>query len=171
MWKCNWAPSSQKSWLRHCKPMCISPHIDNLQTFVIEGSIGLYPLVLLGFLYIQLKLHDHGCRVVTVIWKPFHFCISRFCQSLDIRSSLINTCATFFLLSYMKTGYPALYILLPARVWSPNGSHKMFWRVRRGGTVYYCSLHNIIVLAKLCCPRHKYCMHKTIYIYFIQLLC
>ena len=108
------------------KPMCISPHIDKLHSFVIEGSIGLYPLVLLSFLYIQLKLHDHGCRVVTAIWKPFHFCISRFRQSLDIKSSLIDTFATFFLLSYMKTGFAAFYILLPTRVWSPNGSHKMF---------------------------------------------
>ena len=108
------------------KPICISQHVGNLQMFAIEGSIGLYPLVLLGFLYIQLKLHDCGCRVVTAIWKPFHVCTSRFRQSLDIRSSLIDTFATFFLLSYIKTGFATFYILLLTRVWSPNGSYEIF---------------------------------------------
>ena len=108
------------------KPICISPYVSNLQSAAIDGSIGLYPLVLLSLLYIQLKLHDRGCRVVTTLWKPFHFCVSRFRQSLDIRSSLIDTFATFFLLSYMKTGFAAFYILIPTRVWSSNGSHKMF---------------------------------------------
>ena len=49
------------------KPICISPHVGNLHSAVIEGSIGLYPLVLLRLLYIQLKLHDRGCRVVTLL--------------------------------------------------------------------------------------------------------
>ena len=64
--------------------------------------------------------------IVTAIWKPFHVCTSHFRQSLDIRSSLIDTFATFFLLSYIKTGFATVYILLLTRVWSPNGSYEIF---------------------------------------------
>ena len=120
--------------------ICISPHITSLQSFAIDGSIGLYPLVLLCVLYSIVKLHDRGNRVFATLWKPFHILLSRFRQKLTLKSSLIDTFATFILLSYIKIGITAFYILTPTQLWSPDGSYK--WVVYYDpSTEYFGSSH------------------------------
>ena len=78
------------------KPTCISPSITTTQSYIIEEAIGLYPLVLLVVLYSFVTLRDRGCRVIVKIWKPFHFLLSRFQSKLNLKTSLIDTFATFF---------------------------------------------------------------------------
>ena len=107
------------------KPTCISPSITTTQSYAIGGAIGLYPLVLLVVLYSFVTLRDRGCRVIVKIWKPFHFLLSRFQNKLNLKTSLIDTFATFLLLSYMKIGFAAFYILTPTLVWSPDGSYRL----------------------------------------------
>ena len=115
--------------------ICISPHITSLQSAAIEGSIGLYPLVLLCVLYSVVKLHDRGSRVFVALWKPFHILLSRFRQKLNLKSSLIDTFATFILLSYIKIGITAFYILTPTQLWSPDGSYE--WVVYYDPSIVY----------------------------------
>ena len=107
------------------KPTCISPSITAMQSYIIEVTIGMYPLVLLVVLYLLVRLRDREYRVIVKIWKPFHFLLSRFQSKLNFRTSLIDTFATFLLLSYMKIGFTAFYVLTPTLVWSPNGSHTL----------------------------------------------
>ena len=107
------------------KPTCISPSITTTQSYAIEGAIGLYPLVLLVVLYSFVTLHDRGCRIFVKIWKPFHFLLSRFQNKLNLKTSLIDTFASFLLLSYMKIGFAAFYVLTPTPVWSPDGSYRL----------------------------------------------
>ena len=120
---------------------CISPHIKNLHQAAIDGSIGLYPLFFLAILSILVRMYKKGCRVIVVVWKPIHFCLSRFRRRLDLRTSLINTFATFMLLSYTKIGYAAMNILTPTRVWTPNGSYQ--WAVFHDPSVKYFGLSHI----------------------------
>ena len=115
--------------------ICISPHITSLQSAAIEGSIGLYPLVLLCVLYSVVKLHDRGSRVFVMLWKPFHILLSRFRQKLNLKSSLIDTFATFILLSYTKICITAFYILTPTQLWSPDGSYE--WVVYYDPSIAY----------------------------------
>ena len=115
--------------------ICISPHITNLQSAAIDGSIGLYPLVLLCVLYSVVKLHDRGSRVFVMLWKPFHILLSRFRQKLNLKSSLIDTFATFILLSYIKISITAFYILTPTQLWSPDGSYE--WVVYFDPSIVY----------------------------------
>ena len=121
--------------------ICISPHITNIQSAAIEGSIGLYPLVLLCVLYSVVKLHDRGSRVFATLWKPFHILLSRFRQKLNLKSSLIDTFATFILLSYIKISITAFYILSPTQLWSPDGSYE--WVVYYDPSIVYFSLSHI----------------------------
>ena len=107
------------------KPTCISPSITATQSYIIEEAIGLYPLVLLVVLYSFVTLRDRGRRVIVKIWTPFHFLLSRFQSKLNLKTSLIDTFATFFLLSYMKIGFTAFYVLTPTPVWSADGSYRL----------------------------------------------
>ena len=110
-------------------PTCISPTITATQSYFIEVAISVYPLVLLVVMYAFVTLRDRGCRVIVKIWKPFHFLISRFQSKLNIKTSLIDTFATFLLLSYMKIGFTALYVLTPTALYSPDGSYRsvLYW--------------------------------------------
>ena len=104
-------------------PICISPNVTNLQSAAVEGIIGLYPLLLIGVLFILVKLHDSHCSIIVRLWKPMHMLLLRFRSRLNLTTSLIDTFATLILLSLMKIGFAACYILTPTRVWSPNGSY------------------------------------------------
>ena len=115
--------------------LCISPSITNLQSAAIEGCIGLYPLTLLVFLYTLMTLHDRGYGIAIKVWRPFHWCLSRLRSKLAIKSSLIDTFATFYLLSCMKLGFAAFYILSPTRIWSPSGT--VTWAVYYDPSVQY----------------------------------
>ena len=107
------------------KPTCISPSITATQSFIVQGMIGLYPLLFIVMMYSFVTLRDRGCRVIVKIWNPFHFLLSHFQNKLNIKTSLIDTFATFLLLSYMKIGFTAFYVLAPTLVWSPDGSYKL----------------------------------------------
>ena len=104
-------------------PKCISPHINFLHVCLIDGAIGLYPLVLVAVLYTFVTLRDRGCKIIVQMWKPFHFLLARFRSRINLKTSLVDTFATLLLLSYVKIGYPSIYALTPIRLWSPNGSH------------------------------------------------
>ena len=104
-------------------PKCISPHINFLHASLIDGAIGLYPLVLVAVMYTFVTLRDRGCKIIIQMWKPFHYLLARFQSRINLKTSLVDTFATLLLLSYMKIGYAAFYILAPTRLWSPDGSY------------------------------------------------
>ena len=104
-------------------PKCISPHINFLHASIIDGAIGLYPLVLVAVMYTFVTLRDRGCKIIIQIWKPFHYLLARFQSRINLKTSLVDTFATLLLLSYMKIGYAAIYVLTPTRLWSPDGSY------------------------------------------------
>ena len=112
-------------------PECISPGINTLQSKMIDAMIGLYPLMMLILLYTLVALRDRGFRVAIAIHRLF----SRLRSSLNLRSSLIDTFATFYLLSYMKIGFAGLYVLAGTRVWSPDGSY--VWAVYADPSIAY----------------------------------
>ena len=104
-------------------PESISPHINFLHASLIDGAIGLYPLVLVAVLYTFVTLRDRGCKIIVQMWKPFHYLMARFQSRINLKTSLVDTFATLLLLSYVKIGYAALYVLAPTRLWSPDGSY------------------------------------------------
>ena len=104
-------------------PKCISPHVNFLHASLIDGAIGLYPLMLVAVLYTFVTLRDRGCKIIIQMWKPFHYLMARFQSRINLKTSLVDTFATLLLLSYMKIGYAAIYVLTPTRLWSPDGSY------------------------------------------------
>ena len=81
---------------------CISSDLTTLHTLALEYVVALYPLVLTVVIYLCIEMHDRGVRVVVCVWRPFHACFTRFRRRWDPKGSVINTFATFLLLSYSK---------------------------------------------------------------------
>ena len=81
---------------------CISSDMTTLHTLALEYIVAVYPLLLTLVIYVCVEMYDHGVRVVVCVWRPFCVCFTRFRRRWNPKGSVINTFATFLLLSYSK---------------------------------------------------------------------
>ena len=81
---------------------CISNDMTTLHVLALEYIVAVYPLLLTLVIYICVEMYDRGVRVVVFVWRPFHVCFARFRRRWNPKGSVINTFATFLLLSYSK---------------------------------------------------------------------
>ncbi len=51
----------------------------------------------------DLYLYRTTCRVIILLWRPFHKCLARLKKSINPRSSVIRAFTTFMTLSFSKT--------------------------------------------------------------------
>ena len=77
-------------------------HVSTLEAFALEACVAVYPLILICLSYFLIELYDHNVRLLVFIWKPFRFVFRQFRENWDIRTSVIDSFSTFFLLSYVK---------------------------------------------------------------------
>ena len=80
---------------------CLHPKMTTIQALALDYVLAIYPLALLGVVFVFVELHDRGCRLTLCLWKPFHHFFSHFRRQWDIRTSLVDAFATLLLLSYM----------------------------------------------------------------------
>ena len=101
---------------------CVGHHLHTL-SFVALGYISaFYPLVLTVAIYCLMRLHQKGCRPVVVAWRPFHSYFVSFKRRFftdDV--TLIDTFATFLLLSYSKILLVSLKLLQPMTYYTVLG--------------------------------------------------
>jgi hypothetical protein len=76
--------------------------VDTLTAIALEACVAVYPLFLMIVSYCLIELYDRNIRCIVVIWRPFHSVFHLFREKWDIRTSVIDSFATFFLLSYVK---------------------------------------------------------------------
>ena len=81
---------------------CISSDMSTLYMLALEYIVAVYPLLLTLVIYVCIEMYDSGFRVVVYVWRPFHVCFTRFRRRWNPKGSVINTFATFLLLSYSK---------------------------------------------------------------------
>ena len=82
-------------------PFCV-PHQNVFSLILLVYIIAAYPLFLLIVLFILIELYSRNFMILVWLWKPFRLCYRHFQRQWDIRSSIIDAFATFFLLSYVK---------------------------------------------------------------------
>ena len=112
---------------------------DTLQTLSLDFLVGAYPLLLLVVTYFLIGLHDRKFKVVVILWKPFGRLFGLFRKQWEIRTSLIDAFATFFLLSSVKFLSVSYDLLVPMRVYQLNstGGHNYTFRLYYDPTVPY----------------------------------
>ena len=123
-------------------PFCLHPKLTTIQALAMDYLIAVYPLALLGLVYLLVELHDYGCRPIVWLWKPFQYCFARFRRQWDIKTSLIDSFATFLLLSYVKFLSVSVDLLLPTTVYNIHGEQlpKMYLYYD-GSTEYFGREH------------------------------
>ena len=100
---------------------CVSPRLEALHILVIEYIAAFYPLALIGFTYLCIKLHDRNFRLIVWLWSPFERCFSRFRRWRNTSTSIIDAIAAFLLLSYSKMIVVSLSLLTPTAEKNDSG--------------------------------------------------
>ena len=129
--------------------------IGILPTLALDYVIAVYPLLLMITTYLLIVLYDKNYRAATVMWRPFRFLFYLLKSNWDIRTSLIDSYATFFLLSYVKFLTVSLDLLVPTKVYHLHGDHYnhtlgLFYAA---DTTYFGNEHlpyGILAIAVLC---------------------
>ena len=113
-------------------PFCLHPETTTLQILALDYIIAVYPLVLLVVVYLFVKLHD-STFIVIYLWRPFRRCFLYFRKDWNVKTSLIDSFATFLLLSYVKFLSVSFDLLTPVHVTVLNidgktlSKHHLYW--------------------------------------------
>ncbi len=93
-----------------------------LATLALDIAVGVYPLLLMILSYIMIRLYDRNSLPLNTIWRPFRRFLGSLRTNWDIRTSVIDSYATFFLLSNMKLLSACFDLLVPIQVYQLNTS-------------------------------------------------
>ena len=94
-----------------------------LPTLALDYAIAVYPLLLMIITFLLIFLYDRNYRVITIMWRPFRVLFSYYRRKWDIRTSVIDAYATFFLLSNVKFLSVSFDLLVPVRVYELHQDH------------------------------------------------
>ena len=82
---------------------CVSEHLSTLDVVALGYISAFYPLLLTVLVYTLIKLHQKGCKLIIMAWRPFHRCTVLFKRNILMDNlSLTDTLATFMVLSSSK---------------------------------------------------------------------
>ena len=101
-------------------------NVTTLQALALDYLIAFYPFLLIIFSYMIIRLYDSKVSVIVMIWRPFRALLSNFRKSLDVRTSIIDSFATFFLLSFVKVLSVSSDLLIPTQIYQLGSNTSTF---------------------------------------------
>ena len=108
----------------------ICMEINILQILALDLAVGIYPLLLMGLTYLLIDLYDRNFTPLVITWKPFRAFFGLFQKNLDIKTSLIDAFATFFVLSNVKFLTVSFDLLTPVQVYQLNSTKNLTTSLR-----------------------------------------
>ena len=97
-------------------------HVSTLEALALDYVVAVYPIILITISYVLIELYDHNIRCIVYLWKPFYWMLSFFRRNWNIRTSVIDSSATFFLLLYIKILSVSSDLLMFTSVYNLNGT-------------------------------------------------
>ena len=104
--------------------------VTTLQALALDYLPAFYPYVLILFSYLLIRLYDRKVSCIVRAWNPFRKLLYCFRTSWDVRTSVIDSFATFFLLSYVKILSVSTDLLLPTQIYqlgSNRSTHGLYY--------------------------------------------
>ena len=83
-------------------PFCVSNNLTNMQGLLLEFVYVSYPILLIIFTWICVKLHARNFKPLVFIRKPFHKIFVRLQKSWDPTASIVHSFSTFTMLYSAK---------------------------------------------------------------------
>ena len=104
--------------------ICIN--VIPLHTLALDYLVAIYPMLLIGIVYIIVELHGSGFRPVLYMWRPFHRFFARFRRKWGIQTTIMDAFVTFFILSTTKLFDVSFTLLVGIRVFTPDGKYSWY---------------------------------------------
>ena len=101
-------------------------NVTTLQALALDYVVALYPFLLILFSHVIIRLYDSHVHCMIVMWRPFRALLAVIRESMDIRTSIIDSFATFFLLSYVKVLSVTSDLLIPTRIYKLGSNISTF---------------------------------------------
>ena len=90
---------------------CLHPELSVFQKRSLRYIKALYPFLLIFITYILVTAYDRGCRALVWLWRPFKKCALSYRKNWNIHTSLVETFATFVILSSVMVMHTSLSLL------------------------------------------------------------
>ena len=103
---------------------------DTLQTLALDLAVGMYPFILMILTYLLIELYDRNFRPLVIIWRPFRALFGMIHRNLMIRTSLIDSFSTFFLLTNVKFLSVSFDLLAPVQLYQINFTGHVTYSLR-----------------------------------------
>ena len=101
-------------------PFCVSPKLNVLSAFYIQCVSTIFPYFLIGVTWVLIELHSRNCVILVWLWAVTNRflpkCIVKVTRKPE--TTVINTFASFFLLSYAKLAFMLLLLICPFKVYN-----------------------------------------------------
>ena len=92
-------------------PFCVSSKLLPIHIIFLDYVSAIYPLSLILLIYIAVELHGRNFRPLVHLWRSFQRCCVSIRRGWNTRSDIIDSFASFFLLSYSKFIYQSFKLL------------------------------------------------------------
>jgi hypothetical protein len=102
---------------------CLHPKLNFLHVAALDFIVALYPFLLILATYLLVTMYDKNYRGVVLLWKPFKWCLKHYQRRFDVKSSLVETFATFILLSNVKILSVCFDLLVATSAIDETGVH------------------------------------------------
>ncbi len=102
-------------------PFCLHHGMNTLQVLSMDYITAIYPMVLMVLIFLLVKLYDHKLRVISYLCIPLQWCTSCCKGKWNVRTSLIDTFATFLVLSCAKLLSVSADLLIPTELCDIHG--------------------------------------------------
>ena len=96
-------------FFREFVDICLHENLDTLDVLLINYIKAFYPMLILLFCYVCIKLYDRNVRIVRTLWKPLRYCSKALRGGNRPSTSIIGAFTTLLILSYTKI----LYVSFP----------------------------------------------------------
>jgi hypothetical protein len=94
---------------------------SSLQNLLLDLLVGIYPLLLMVLTYLTIYLHDNF-RLLKFISRPFRAALKTMSENWEIKTSIVDSFASFILLSNVKILSVAYDLLTPVYVYQLNST-------------------------------------------------
>ena len=102
--------------------ICLGKSFKVVHALALQYLSVLYPLLLVFIAIILIELHAKNCKPLVWLWKPLCYLCIRFRHSWHIRTTVIDTFASFLLLSYSNLIGVSMSLLTPSNIIQSDGT-------------------------------------------------
>ena len=104
---------------RMIPPLCVSPSFKSVNILLFDYVIASYPLFLTIFIYLCIEVYDRKRK--SFLSCPLRNCFRNFHTLWNPKRTILNTFATFLLLSYSKFLFTSIHLLLASQSYNSQG--------------------------------------------------